>query len=64
MDKTEMQVKIDQLLAEANLTKRRSGSRDINLSGQEPILTTTDELFLEEIKKEAASTDLAEIIRQ
>ena len=51
MDKTEMQVKIDQLLAEANLTKRRSGSRDINLSGQEPILTTTDELFLEEIKK-------------
>jgi len=60
MDKTEMQVKIDQLLAEANLTKRRSGSRDIDLSGQEPILTTTDELFLEEIKKEAASTDLAE----
>lgn len=60
MENTERQVKIDKLLAEANLTKRRSGSRDIDLSGQEPILTTTDELFLEEIKKQAASTDLAE----
>jgi GTP-binding protein EngB required for normal cell division len=57
---TERQVKIDKLLAEANLTKRRSGFRDIDLSGQESILTTTDELFLEEIKKEAASADLAE----
>ena len=60
MDNTEMHVKINQLLAEANLTKQRSGSRDVDLSGQETILMTADELFLEEIKKEAASADLAE----